>query len=114
MQLIGKESKIKYNALAVKFADENSGNDVHMVGVHLADRRTNTTRTGWFRYAQFKNPDIIACLSYQEKDLIGIRLKSGKPFTVYLSEDVPEIVSSFSGKDSYDCSNADIVGFEVD
>lgn len=112
-KLIGKKADAKFNAFAFETTDRND-QQIFMIGIFTDQTYdSSSTRSGWFQYNELNNPDIKGCLSSQEQDLLGVRLKSGKPFVIYLDK-IPAEVTNRDGKPRYDCRAAEIVGFEVE
>lgn len=111
-KLIGKQGEAKFNAFAFEAQDRNN-EPIFMIGVFTDETYdSSSTRSGWFQYDELNNPDIQSCLSSKEQDLLGIRLKSGKPFVAYLDK-MPAEVTNRDGKPRFDCRAVNIVGFEI-
>lgn len=103
--LIGKDSKIAFNAIAFESTNSN-GDPVTMVGLFTEPNFSPGVRAGWIAYSTFKHSQLLAG---EREDVLGLR-RVRNTFRVFLDQ-APKPVD-VDGKERYDCSGVNIIGFE--
>ena len=83
--LIGKKSKVKFNAIAFISTDKN-GKDSHMVGIFKEKVFSPSNRSGWFVFDKFVD-EIQSLTSSKVETVLGTLRKQGKVFSVFLDKE---------------------------